>query len=417
LARYVLDFGSSNGGLTPPAFGWFRDAATHAALPPPAIYASASPAWTYYFDYSFPVPTSPLTTTIEYGVTLAGVGLTDAFSVPGYTPTRFYLDFGRLNGNRTPPVFSWYRDAVTKVAVAPPALTANAAPAWNYYFDAVFPSGTTSIEFGISLAFTSLSEVISAGQATGGQGGAMTLLALRNLVRQESDTENDPHIGEAELTSWINQSRFRLYDKLITMFGDHYYVAQAQFTTDGQGNSFPLPDGTLYGGAPPFYKGELLEAVSGGNVQPNAPITLNKFNLREKNRYMRPLSILAVPNMFPRYDIVGSNIIFTPLPSGGLVCNLWYAPKLSLLVNDTDVADDWSGWLEMVVVDCAIKAIGKQERDATLLVARKQEIVAEIEAAARNRNLGDPNTVIVTEGESGPFGGMPPNGSWGGGFW
>jgi hypothetical protein len=415
--RYVLDFSSLNGGLAPPSFGWFRDATTHKEVPPPAIFQSGGSAWTYYFDYTFPVPNSNLTTSIEYGVTLNGVGLTDAFSVPGYTPTRFYLDFGSVNGNKAPPVFSWYRDATTKAAITPPVLTANAAPAWNYFFDAVFPPGTTSIEYGITLAGVALSDVISAPPFTAGQGGAKTLLQLRDLIRSESDTENDPNIPDDMLTSWINQSRFRLYAKLVTSFGDDYYNSKAQFTTDGINSEFPLPDGTLYGGAPPVFKAGLLEAIAGGNIAPNAPVTLHKFNMREKNRFIRPLSMLGVPNMFPRARIMGANILFAPLPAAGLVCQLWYAPKLAPLVNDPDVADDWSGWLELVVVDCVIKAIGKQERDATLFVARKNELIKEINEEVAHRDLGEPNTVIETQGEGfGPFGGMG-GGAWGsGGF-
>lgn len=418
MARYVLDFGSANGSLTPPSFGWFRDAATHAALPPPAIYASAAPAWTYYFDYTFPVATSPNTSSIEYGVTLNSVGLTDAIQQPGYTPTRFYLDFGRTLGGLTPPAFSWYRDAVTKAAIAPPTLTANSSPAWNYYFDAVFPAGTSSIEFGITLSGVSLSDVISAGPATKGQGGAMTLLSLRTLIRQEADIENDPHISDSELTSWVNQSRLRLYDKLITAFGEDYYNAKSQFITDGVSQSYALPDGTLYGGSAPYYKGQLLEIISGGGVQPTAPITLRRFGLREKNRFNRPLTAFGGPNWYPLYRVVGSNVEFNILPMAGLTLQLWYAPKLSPLVNDTDVAEDWSGWLEFVILDCVIKALGKQERDASLAAARKTELTGELDRAIANRDLGEPNTVQETE-SAGPFGGYGVGGfggGYGGGF-
>jgi hypothetical protein len=255
----------------------------------------------------------------------------------------------------------------------------------------------------------------STGAVDDGPGGSRALSSLRDMVREESDTENDQHVTDPEIDRYINQSRYRLYDKLIQSFGDDYFTAQAQITTDGQSAQFNLPDGILYGGALPFYKGELVEAIAGGNIPANSPVTLLPFNLREKNRFQRPLSMLAAPGMFPRYRIMGSNpgnIIFTPRPSAGLVVNLWYAPKLPPLVVDTDVADDFSGWLELVVVDAAIKVVGKQERDAGLLVARKRELVAEIEAAAANRNLADPNTVVMTEGDSYHAGGFSGGGSW-----
>jgi hypothetical protein len=339
--RYVLDFGAVNAGQTPPGFGWFRDAQTHADLPAPTIFAETAPAWTYYFDFTFPPGTSPNTTAIEYGVTLNGVGLTDVISNAPVAPTQ-------------------------------------AQPLSN-----------------------------------SGAGGPQTLAQLRDLIRSESDTENDPNITDPELTIWINQSRFRLYGKLVTAFGEDYYVSKAQFTTDGINQAVPLPDGILYGGAAPFFKGELLEVIQGSGASPQAPISLRKFMLRAKNRFNHPQALVASPSFFPRYRIVGSNIEFNILPAAGLVCRLWYAPKLSQLVQDADVADDMNGWLEFVVLDCVIKAIGKQERDASLHVARKSELTMELEREIANRDLGEPNTVVETENEGGPFG-MPVGGAFGG---
>lgn len=420
MPRYVLDFGSSNGSLTPPTFGWFRDSASHLALPAPQVFQSGGSAWTYYFDYVFPAPGgSASTSQVDYGLTLAGVGLSGVLLQPGLQQSRFFLDFGRTHGQLSPPTFTFWRDEVTGANLTPPAVFASSSPAWTYYFDASFPVGTTAIAYGLTLSGVSLSGTLSAPVATQGVGGQQTLLELRELIRQESDTENDPHISDPELNGWINQSRLRLYAKLVTSFGDDYFTAQAQFTTDGINTQFQLPDGKAYGGAPPHFKGQLLEAVAGGNISPNAPVTLQPFNLREKNRYSRPFSILAVPGMFPRYRIMGSNpgfVVFTPLPSAGLVCNLWYAPKLAPLVNDYDVADDFSGWLELVVLDCAIKAVVKQERDPSALMGKKRELLAELDAEVANRNLGDPNTVIEADTTTlGPFGltGMGPwGGSW-----
>lgn len=263
--------------------------------------------------------------------------------------------------------------------------------------------------------------------SSGDPGGLLTLTALRTLVRQESDTENDNHISDTELTSYINSSRYRLYDLLIRCFGDDYYTATAQLTTDGTNAQFALPDGTLYTSAQAFYKGALVEAVSGGNIAPNSPVTLQPMGgLREKNKYQRPLSMLAAPNMFPRYRIIGAPqatnptvtgyILFAPLPASGLVVQLWYAPKLKPLVASGDVADDFSGYLEYAVIDAAIKVKDKQERDCSVMMARLAKIEQDIQNAAVNRNMGEPNTVLMTEGEGfAPFGyGM---GGFGGVSW
>lgn len=248
-----------------------------------------------------------------------------------------------------------------------------------------------------------------------GPGGPRSLSSLRTLIRQEADLVNSQFVTDAELNTYINQSRYRLYDKLIISFGDDYFVSTATITTDGVNTSFALPDGTLYSAAPVFYKGGLVEVVSGSGVQPNQPVTLRRYNLRDKNRFNMPMVTVGSP-FWPRYRFLDGNIVFDRLPVSGLGVKLWYAPKLSPLVSDSDVADDWSGWLELVVVDCCIKCRLKEESDISGFAARKAELVAEIDEAKGNRDLGEPNTVAETE-SIGPFGAPGPfNGNYGGGW-
>lgn len=255
------------------------------------------------------------------------------------------------------------------------------------------------------------SSVIPSNPVTTLAGGPSTLLDLRTRARQESDTENDPHISDSELTTYINASRWELYDILITRFGDDYFSANATITTDGVNQLFPLPDGLLYLGAPAYYKGLLVEvqalASAGSNPAQPTWVTLLPFMLREKNKFNLANGSLNVGYLYPRYRLNGSDLMFTPLPQQGLTIQLWYAPRLLPLVNDQDVADDWSGWLEYVVVDAAIKCLRKQERDATDMKEAKAALKARIEFTAANRNLGEPNTVVETGPSDGVFG-------WGG---
>ncbi len=207
------------------------------------------------------------------------------------------------------------------------------------------------------------SSVISSDPAYSQAGGPQTLAGLRSTVRQECDIENDPHISNAELNRYINASRYELYGLLVTRFED-YFTATATIPLNGTDQSYPLPDGFLYNDAPAFFKGELVELVQGPNATPVSPVTLRKFNLPEKNRYNFPGYLtIGGPIFYPRYTIIGDNILFTPTPGGGLQVRIWYAPKLTPLIEDEDVANDWNGWLEYVIIDSCIKALGKQERE------------------------------------------------------
>jgi hypothetical protein len=247
-------------------------------------------------------------------------------------------------------------------------------------------------------------------------GGSMSLAELLKLTREESDTENDPHLTDAEIIRYLNQSRLELYDMLITTFGEDYYTATCAITTAAGTDRYDLPNGLLYSGAPCYYKGLLVEAVTGPNVTSGQPITLDKFNLREKNRFNLPQNLMNFPYMLPRYRLHGSQILFAPMPASPITVNLWYAPKLRPLFDLTDMAEDWGGWLEYVVVDAAIKCVVKQERDAAAYMVRKLALKARIEAAAPNRDLAEPNTVTETQPVGfGPTGAGSPGsyGLWG----
>lgn len=56
--------------------------------------------------------------------------------------------------------------------------------------------------------------------------------------------------------------------------------------------------------------------------------------------------------------------------------------------NYTQTLDCFSGWEEFIVVDCAIKALGKEESDVTVLGLRKDALVKRIEGIAANRDEG-----------------------------
>ncbi len=357
----------------------------------------------------------------------------------------------------------------------------------------------------------------------------IALADLRVDVRQRTDTENDPHISDSELTRWIRNGYAALYDQLISMWGEEFFSSKSGLIpTDGVSELYPLP--------PDHYKNLLCEVqnVMGLTVNGATPawLTVHPFPLREKNRYniVNYASYFGYLNV--RYRIEGSNVMFAPLPQGGQLFRLWYAPKLvpphdtglvnvvgvqvgdTVTINGTafaavsgaptgtqfqigsmnaatatnlaaaiaaaglagfvaatagptttttqyqgtedplviparpnlaanvvavtvynatvtwsttaparlalapgpqggkidttvtpntytwsDVIDAVSEWWELIAVDAGFKALVKQERDPSALVTQKAEIMARLERAAPNRNLGDVATVVETAGD------------------
>lgn len=244
--------------------------------------------------------------------------------------------------------------------------------------------------------------------------GDMTLGQLRLLAQQKADRVNSQFVTAAEWNTYLNQSYFELYDLLVQKFGNEYYVAPPLMVATTGNNTYDLPDGTNNNGAPAFYK--LLGVDLALNSASNAYITLQKFDFIARNRYVYPQitsNILGINGI--RYRILGNQLLMIPTPQPGQQLRIWYIPRMSTLLKDTDVVDGVSGWTEYIAVDAAIKALMKEESDVTALMMQKQALIDRIEAAAENRDAGAPDTISDTRRMTnlygyggmgdGPFGG------------
>ncbi len=299
-------------------------------------------------------------------------------------------------------------------ATAPFFLDTSVTVGVQYYYQIASISGTSGTS-----AFTAPPQV-----TIPSQNGQLALGTVRLLAQQRADRVNSTFVTNAEWNSYINQSYFELYDRLVTIYEDYFLAAPAAFTVSGSQNFYPLPDGTTSftntsGGtyaAPAFYK--LLGVDCGLGLSNNAWVTVKKFQFIARNRFIYP-AVAATP-MGPfnlQYRVMGSNIEFIPAPAGNQVMRLWYIPRLTQLVQDTDIMDGISGWTEIVIVDAAIKALQKEESDVSALFAQKEALIKRIEESASNRDAGQPDTISDTRGWADRWGGGSGggyDGGWGG---
>lgn len=230
----------------------------------------------------------------------------------------------------------------------------------------------------------------------------MSLADIRTAAQERADMVNSSFIATGEWTTFINGSLYELYDVLIQKFGDDYYVTQSTATTSGTTQFITLPAD--------FYK------LCGVDLQVSSPdwwVTLRPFEFAERNRFAlrNYQSFYGLSNL--RYHMQGGSLMLTPQPAAGQTLRIWYIPRLAPLVNDTDVADGVSGWLDYVVVDAARKALMKEESDVTALAMELASLRERIESAAENRDAGNPSTVADTA-SSNPW--TPWGGNEGGGW-
>ncbi len=248
-----------------------------------------------------------------------------------------------------------------------------------YYYVVQASNGTYS-----SLATYSLSgQALNPGQTTVGN--------LRLECQQRTDRVHSDNISNQEWNSMINNSHKELYDIILQKYGNDYYVqVPYSYTTTGeidptyQAQVLPLPAD--------FYK--LLRCeVALNPSDPNSWITLRQFNAIQANLYNYPnqYTMYGVTNL--RYRLWGTMLQIVPITTSGQTIRIWYAPRPSQLINDTDTLDCISGWEEYIVADVCIKALTKTEEDPRVFILQKKDLLKRIEDAAANRNVSEPMTV------------------------
>ena len=339
-------------------------------------------------------------------------------SVPS-TPTNFWVQSGNqqifLSWNQVTasPAVTGYKvqrstDGITYTVVA--------SPTTNEYLDSAPVLGTTYYYKVAAVNISGTGSYTTAQSSVATLPGDLTLGEIRLRAQQEADMQNSQFLSLPEWNFNINQSYYELYDLLITTYEDYFVAPRLVFQTDGTTQSYDLPDGSNYDGAPALYK--LYGVDLGLSNNTNAWVTIKKFDFIQRNRYVFPQitsTFLGVFNL--RYRVVGNKIMFIPVPSGGQYIGLWYYPRLTTLLKDTDVMDGFSGWTEYVILDAAIKAMMKEESDPSALLVRKAAIKSRIESAAMNRDAGQPDTISDTRTFSerwGSYGAPNGDGSYGG---
>lgn len=221
--------------------------------------------------------------------------------------------------------------------------------------------------------------------------GQLTLAQIRTAAQQRADMVNSNFISTQEWNSMINQSAYELYDILTIKFEKYFVGTPYTLTTDGVTKQYSLPSD--------LYKLEGVDCpLSAGQ---NAYYTLKPFPFGERNRYAVPYIGFLGNYENLKYCMVGSTLLFNFVPQANLAMQIWYTPRMTPLVNDSDVAEGFDGWLEYILVDAALKALQKEESDCSVLMAQKQSLLKRIEIAASNRDAGMPSTVTDVYADGG----------------
>lgn len=214
----------------------------------------------------------------------------------------------------------------------------------------------------------------------------LALSEIRQRCRERADMESSNFVTNDELNFYINQSISELHDMLIQSYGADYYVKSETFQTVGQQEAYDL---SSIISDDDFYKLRGLDAQLNGDDW----FTLQRFNFNERNRFQHfgVWDYLGITNV--RYRLVGNELRFVPIPDRNINVRIWYVPRAVKLTDDADTYNDFNGWIEYVIVDCAIKMLNKEESDVTVLLREKDLLKRRIEEVANNRDASEPESI------------------------
>lgn len=270
------------------------------------------------------------------------------------------------------------------------------------------------------------SSYASAGPVVPALTSEMSLLQIRTMAKQKADRVNSNFVTTAEWNNFINLAMYELYDLLITADEEYFVATPAQFLVspvNTQTYLYPLPDGVtsfingITGNAgyvaPAFYKLKGVDLAL--NTAQNAWVTVNKFTFMDRNKFIYPNTSSTIYGVFNlQYRLLGNNIEFIPTPSANQYIRLWYIPRLTALLADTDVSStSISGWIDYVITRAAKYALDKEESDSSQMTMELVALKERIEGASANRDMGQPDRISdVRQGSYG--GGWGFDGSMGG---
>lgn len=254
--------------------------------------------------------------------------------------------------------------------------------------------------------------------------GELSLGAIRLAAQQRADRVNSNFVTQQEWRNYINQSMFELYDILVTVYEDYFIAPAAIFNSVAGQQLYPLPNGsqTFQNASGSTFTPQALYKLSGVdlalNTAQNAFITINKFNFIDRNKYVYPTAGSTIYGMYNiQYRMIGNNIEFIPFPASGQRFQLWYIPRLTELLQDTDTTTvGISGWAEYIIVKAAYYALTKEESDTSSLVMQLAALTKRIEESAANRDAGQPDTISNTRSANNIWGTGPGWTGSGGGF-
>ena len=216
---------------------------------------------------------------------------------------------------------------------------------------------------------------------------ASSLSELRDRARIRADAVGNNFFSDAEINDYLNVGLGELHDVLVLKYED-YYVSSVSFGIVSGKELYPFDTIPLNN----FYKCLGLDVDESGEV-----FRVRRFSFHDRNRYSSDASIVGRGGATDyMYQVRGDSIQLIPKPVSSGAATLWYVPSFTRLNFDTDTVDSriMSNWEEYAVLLAVLKMKEKEELSTTAIEKEIASIFGRIEAAAANRDAGEPGGIV-----------------------
>lgn len=211
---------------------------------------------------------------------------------------------------------------------------------------------------------------------------SVDLTTLRARVREMADMVGSTFVtdGANSVDAWINEGLDEVYDELIALYGEDYFVTLSTFTTSNGVETVTL--------SPVPYK------LLGVDLSFNGEwVTLERFNFAERNAYRASVN----NGELPRYRLENSATLrLLPAPQAAYSGRYWHVPQRTKLSAGSDAVDFPGNWEAYAVLCAAIKCLAKEESDIGSLMALKQQEYARLKKSVP-RDAGEPEQMVDTD--------------------
>lgn len=208
----------------------------------------------------------------------------------------------------------------------------------------------------------------------------ITVADIKTRSRQKADMVNSNFIGDPEHLAYINEAWFAFYDLVVESFEDYNLQDPTPFTISSGSSTYDLPSD--------FYKLVGVDRSTGGAGE---YYPLENYPWRSRNRYQTNFSRYGNPRV--GYRLTGSKLRLVPENMAEGNYRLWYIPLATALDDDADTIERYNGFEELIVIDTAIKMLGKEESDVSLLLLERKRVEERMQRMLIDRDIANSDRI------------------------